>query len=150
MYMYLCFLLILVSFFNKIAEKIHFLYLPFGIKRHTYFAGFEVWNHSTFIPPSFSKHLQPLPFYLRKKTVNCKKCLLTAATVARSLGYLHERDLSHTKLSIQEIYMKPTVKVCFSGQHRQVFFGLLEDMFIQSNFNGSNTFGTIKTCSRQG
>ena len=39
-----------------------------------------------------------------------------------------------------------------TGKHRDVLnaFSSSQSVWVLQNFNGSNTFGTMKTCSRQG
>lgn len=72
---------------------------------------FDVWNSNIFIQPPHAEQLSPLTDGLEKKRFEPKKCLLTAVTVAKCLAMLHERDMCHSNLTIQDLYKKPSKKV---------------------------------------
>ena len=67
------------------------------------------------------------------------------------------KDLTHQNLYI----FTAAAVLCAAGVKRLpvhhyradyifLFFGIIEFMLVQSNFSGSNTFGTMKISSRQG
>ena len=61
------------------------------------------------LPESFT----PLPEYIASRKFNLKKCLRTAAVVAKCIVLLHQRELSHSNLSGDKIFVKTTAKVSF-------------------------------------
>ena len=64
-----------------------------------------------FIQPSYAKQLLPLTECLGKKCFKPQTCLLTVVTVAKCLAMLHERDICHSDLTIEDLYKKPTKEV---------------------------------------
>ena len=70
-----------------------------------------VWNNNMFIQPLYAKQLLPLTESMGKKYFKPKKCLLTAVTVAKCLAMLHERDICHSNLTVQDVYKKPSKEV---------------------------------------
>ena len=103
----------------------------------------DVWTIKLFVPPLFTEHLLPLSSCLERKGLKLQASLCVAVTLIKCLDFLHERNLSHSNLTIDSIYLKSMPNVSFHMSDVQYETGNLvlqvDKVSVQTNNYSNNT-----------